>query len=201
MYKLSEVIDTSGDTEEEIFELGISKKIKFLVMVPELGACEVPTIALSHFMAGADDYQAELMPEHWSKTPSGPWNIKRDRLRIYADSWDRHWNEREKTVDDLEARTQPPAGTVKAGAVEVQGWVELARAKAQAIIKRHCEKDLYPSQNNIADEIAKEFRNATPQIVGAGGKPLTGAYIKRHALRGISSEQGRQLSTSPRLGK
>ena len=119
MYKLFEVIAISGDTEEEIFELGISKKIKFLVMVPELGACEVPTIALSHFMAGADDYQAELMPEHWSKTPSGPWNIKRDGLRIYADSWDRHWNEWGKTVDDLEARTQPKAATVEAGAVEM----------------------------------------------------------------------------------
>ena len=70
---------------------------------------------------------------------------------------------------------------------------------AEEIIKRQRAKDFHPSQEHIADEIAREFR--ADGVVGAGGKPLTGAYIKRHALKGISSAQNRQLSTSIRRGK
>lgn len=73
-------------------------------------------------------------------------------------------------------------------------WKMLAVVQANEIIQRQLVKDLYPSQSDIADEIAKGFRAAG--VVGAGGKPLTGAYIKRHALKGVSSEQGKQLSTS-----
>lgn len=94
-----------------------------------------------------------------------------------------------------------PLAPVEVGAVEVENWKEIARTKAQAIIKRDYEKDLFPSQLNIADEIAEEFRNAKPQVVGVGGKPLTAAYIKRHALKNISSELGKQLSTPASRGK
>ena len=73
-------------------------------------------------------------------------------------------------------------------------WMEKARDRAREIIKRDKEKDLYPSQENIADEIANAFR--LDGVVGAGGKPMSGSYIKRHALKGISSEQARQLSTA-----
>jgi len=93
------------------------------------------------------------------------------------------------------------ADTVTAPVVEAPAWENLAQVRAWEIIKHDGKRDLYPPQTNIADKIANEFRNATPQIVGAGGKPLTGAYIKRHALRGISSEQGKQLSITLRRGK
>ena len=72
---------------------------------------------------------------------------------------------------------------------------------AKAIIDRQKTRDLYPSQVDIADEIAKELRSAKPPFVGVGGKPLTGAYIKRHMLNGISSAQNRKRSTTPRRGK
>lgn len=80
-------------------------------------------------------------------------------------------------------------------------WQELAQRRAREIIARQAAKDLFPSLNNVADEIAREFRR--DGIVGAGGKPLTGSSIKRRALQGtgISSAKGRQLSTSPRRGK
>ncbi len=81
------------------------------------------------------------------------------------------------------------------------GWKKKAKDLAYKIIKRQKTKDLYPSQDHIAEEIAKEFRNAAPKVVGASGKPLTWRYIKRHALKGISSEQGKQLSTTTRRGK
>lgn len=81
----------------------------------------------------------------------------------------------------------------------VEPWKEKARNSASLIIKRDRAKGLYPSQLHISDEIAKQFRN--DGVNGNGGKPLTGAYIKRHALKGISSEQGKQLSTTNSRGK
>lgn len=79
------------------------------------------------------------------------------------------------------------------------GWKVKAQIMAGELIKRDKERDLYPSQINLADEIAKEFRRVA--VLGADGKPLTGAYIKRHALKGISSAQGKQLSTAKSRGK
>lgn len=80
-----------------------------------------------------------------------------------------------------------------------EDWKCKARQMASEIIKRQRAKDLYPNQKDIADEIAGRFR--ADRVMGAGGKPLTGAYIKRHALKGISSAQNRQPSTSIRRGK
>lgn len=93
--------------------------------------------------------------------------------------------------------SNPPL--VAGGPDDGEAWKVKARDRANEIIKRQRERDLHPSQINIADEIAREFREGG--IVGAGGKPLTGAYIKRHAIKGISSAKGRQLSTSIRRGK
>ena len=94
---------------------------------------------------------------------------------------------------------EPQGAPEKTTASEPPEWEQMAVTRAVEIIANHKKKDLYPSQIDIADTIAKEFRAAG--MVGAGGKPLTGAYIKRHALKGISSEQGRQLSTATRRGK
>ena len=92
-----------------------------------------------------------------------------------------------------------PAPVVADSADDGEAWKAKARERADEIIKRQRAKDLHPSQEDIADEIAREFR--ADGVMGAGGKPLTGAYIKRHALKGISSAQNRQLSTSIRRGK
>lgn len=78
-------------------------------------------------------------------------------------------------------------------------WKEKARARAYEIIKRDGAKDLYPSQVDIADEIAGQFRQ--DGLKGTDGKPLTGAYIKRHALKGISSAQSKLISTAICWGK
>lgn len=64
-------------------------------------------------------------------------------------------------------------------------WKRQARNRAEEIILEQSNRDLYPSQEAVADQIAHEFRKSG--IVGSGGKPLTGSYIKRHALKGISS--------------
>ena len=78
-------------------------------------------------------------------------------------------------------------------------WKVFAQLKAKEYIKQQREADLYPSQENISDHIAREFR--ATGIVGADKKPLSGATIKRHALKGISSAVGKRLSTTRIQGK
>lgn len=102
MMNMAEVMAESGYTEEDVFDCGISGQIVFLVVVPLVGACRVPIEALSHFMAGADDYAAEGMPEHWSGALSGKWTIKRDRLRILDQSWTAFSDECDKLAEALQ---------------------------------------------------------------------------------------------------
>jgi hypothetical protein len=99
MLNMAEVMAESGYTEEDVFDCGICGQIVFLVVVPLVGACRVPVEALSHFMAGADDYAAERMPEHWSGALSGKWTIKRDRLRILEKSWTAFSDECDKLAE------------------------------------------------------------------------------------------------------
>ena len=95
--------------------------------------------------------------------------------------------------------TPGPNGRKPTSDGEEPEWQERARIRAVEIIKRQGEKDWYPSQIAIADEIARSFRDE--RVMGAGGKPLSGAYIKRHALKGISSADLKQLSMTIRRGK
>lgn len=92
-----------------------------------------------------------------------------------------------------------PAPVVAVVALNDEAWKTKARERAAEIIKSQRGKDLYPNQESLGDEIAREFRAAG--IVGADGKPLSGATIKRHALKGVSSAQGKQLSTRTGRGK
>lgn len=78
-------------------------------------------------------------------------------------------------------------------------WVSEAQSRAHEIIKEQRARDLYPDQLGIADQIAREFRAAGK--VGADGKPISGAYIKRHALKGITSAIVKPLSTAKRQSK
>lgn len=78
-------------------------------------------------------------------------------------------------------------------------WKQQAREAARAFIKREADQDRYPPQLAVADHVAADFR--TRGIVGAAGKPLTGATLKRHALRGISSATKQAQSTVRKRGK
>ena len=78
-------------------------------------------------------------------------------------------------------------------------WKTRARTMADEIIERDTKKSLFPSQNDIADEIARKFR--VDGIVGNNGKPLTGTTIKRHALLGITSSLNKLKATENSRGK
>lgn len=100
----------------------------------------------------------------------------------------------------VEAVTPAPVALVEpATPAPDDVWKTKARERAAELIGEARARDRYPSQVNLGDAIAKEFRSAG--IMGVDGKPITGAYIKRHALSGISSAQGKQLSTSTKQGK
>ena len=105
----------------------------------------------------------------------------------------------ERVAEIINKAAQPQALPVADSADDGEAWKAKARERADEIIKRQRAKDLHPSQEDIADEIARRFR--ADRVMGAGGKPLTGAYIKRHALKGISSAADKKLSTSIRWGK
>jgi len=77
--------------------------------------------------------------------------------------------------------------------------VLLAQGKARDFIKRQAQQNCYPSQLDIAEKIATEFRKEG--VFGPSGKPLRGETIKRHALRGISSAIKKGQSTNSKRGK
>ncbi|MYN45924.1 hypothetical protein GTP23_12785 [Pseudoduganella sp. FT93W] len=121
MLSMAEVMAESGYPEETIFDLGISGEIIFLVIVPEIGACRVPELALSHFMAGADEFPAQSMPSHYQpEIRSGQWTIKRDRLRVLAESW-RNWSEIGKALLSISLLPQPEIKTTE----QIAAWWDI----------------------------------------------------------------------------
>ena len=110
----------------------------------------------------------------------------------------------EVRVADLPASELALAPAVTAQKSHQKGndeWRELAQAKAREIISERAARDLFPSQIVIAESIAADFRNRTPPIHGTDGKPLSGATIKRHALKGISSATKKARPTTINRGK
>lgn len=80
-------------------------------------------------------------------------------------------------------------------------WKADAREQAKSIIARQGKKDLHPNLDAIADEIAKNWRSHGK--FGPKGTPLSGAYIKRHALQahGIAINRKTIISTAKGRGK
>jgi hypothetical protein len=62
-------------------------------------------------------------------------------------------------------------------------WISIARQYANEFIIEKAKKNSYPNQKDIGDHVAKRFR--AEGINAAHGKPPTGSYIKRKALKGI----------------
>lgn len=100
----------------------------------------------------------------------------------------------EKSVQDLVVQLQLQNKDNKNG-----DWITIARELAEKFIKVQAGNDLYPSQIHIAEHVAQQMR--AERVFGAEGKPLSGAYIKRHALKGISSAVSKQTSTTIKRSK
>lgn len=111
MYDVPSVVARGGFTEDNLLEEGIRGTFEFLVVVPELGACRVPHVALSHFLAGAEKYEATELPEFYGGAISGDWTIKRERLRILArsfETYDSKLADIGETLERAEAEERKP---------------------------------------------------------------------------------------------
>ena len=94
-----------------------------------------------------------------------------------------------KQESHISEKAVPPA--VTSGAPESDAphsppmpadWIERARAVACAYIARHREQNLFPSQSDVCEHVAKELREA--KVYGPHGKPLRAEYIQRNAIQG-----------------
>lgn len=78
---------------------------------------------------------------------------------------------------------QMPAETpAVARAAEPVLWMERAQAAALAYIARHKERNLFPTQKDVAKDVEGQLRAAG--IVGNNGKPVSATYIGRNVLQG-----------------
>ena len=100
-----------------------------------------------------------------------------------------------------DAPTVDSNATVNVTKLADYAWKEEAREQSRAIIEHQGSKGLHPSLQQIGDEIAKDWR--TKKKFGPKGTPLSGAYIKRHALQsqGITIDRSRLIQTSKSRGK
>lgn len=98
-------------------------------------------------------------------------------------------------VIESQAATQVPMGqSVKPRTAPAEPeWKKLVQIEINSYIKLMREKGLFPNQKALGDHGARYLRELG--IYGASGKPLSGSYITRHALKGISSAFGKAKST------
>lgn len=165
MLNMADVMAESGFTEEEVFDCGISGQIIFLVVVPLIGACRVPVEALSHFEAGADDYAAEGMPEHWNGALSGKWTIKRDRLRILPQSWEAF----SADMYNLDAASEPKEADAPAGVEQSPTPKTAGKTIREKLLRR-----------NTLDPVIDKA------IKAAGNMELADVWLK---LKGLALEE------------
>lgn len=200
MYDLPTVMVQSGFMEESVFDLGISGAIIFLVVVPEIGACRVPDVALSHFMAGADEYAAEGMKEHYSGALSGRWTVKRNRLRIQADSWEKYTNDCLDLVDALTKANHDEAKKVDwkthvAG--EAKAWLEggeLGREAYRKAVIAQAEEKARQQVRTVSLPIAPAVAPVSPSEIliepNKDNKPLSKAAAQDAEILNVIRKLG-----------
>ncbi len=101
----------------------------------------------------------------------------------------------------------PPPESAPVSEPEQQGtrvkpepaWIDEARKVAKAYMKDRKGKDLHPTLLHVAQHVAEVLRNR--KVYGPSGKPLSAAYIKRHALGPVKNSTGDGESTGAGQGK
>jgi hypothetical protein len=214
------VLIPDTDLQQFLNEKGIELRITPHGNGPEYWTLENAAVAMQEQLNWHDGTRAEFLDQMQEAAQSSALvildprtclpSIRIERVRTYweyvtpesVNAWlaalkaPYRWSPAPPLVKVPQENTTPPAPVAS---LDGNAWINKTRERAAEIINRQRKLDLYPSQVNLGDEIAREFRCAG--IVGADGKPLKGSYIKRHALNGISSAQGKQLSTRIGGGK
>lgn len=145
-------------------------------------------------------YRPHLTDFTWSDESASYYTITHDELVRFAGLYHVAVQVRPDSLPQKTGRGDALTDSgVEPSTPSSKDWVSLARERAVELIARDKNRDLFPSQELLAEEIARAFRRDC--IVGPGGKPLSAGTIKRHALKGISSAIGKQLSTALPKGK
>ena len=63
----------------------------------------------------------------------------------------------------------------------VNSWIDSAREIGKSYIEEHQKKNLFPTQDDVSDHIAKQLRKQS--IHGPNG-PVSSSYVKRQAIQG-----------------
>lgn len=139
-----------------------------------------------------------------TRLPVEPDATSRDFLDVVRGEDVDAWLQRTGTAirfpggDKPDGPTVPDPPAIAQTTPSASDWIAEAQSAARAIIKRERDQDRYPPQWRIADEVAADLR--ARGVVGPNG-PLTGATIKRHALKGIGSAAAKAQSTTHKRGK
>ena len=64
-------------------------------------------------------------------------------------------------------------------------WIAVARTYGQQFVDKQARSGAFPNQEVIGDHVAKRF--VDEGLTTDRGKPPSGAYVKRHALKGLRS--------------
>lgn len=198
--KMSVWIDCRDDEPEHILE-GVFQGRREGFRAPVVFGSDIARLA---FVRDGGTLHITRLPDGRYLKCDPPIRFPVEELRFEADSLRRVAALSGKPVTSSNETSQAAAPAAKnkgSASLDNAPWKALANDLAIKIIERQAGKDLYPSRNDIADEIARIFRQSRPMVVGVGGKPLTGAYIKRHAFKGITSATKKAQSTRNYRGK
>ena len=202
-----------GFSEDELKMTTLSQFLKFDTWTPLMASLlvcgiqppqdctEIPAGAFGldgAFITGKEDafHHARRVLELWNSRENASMRVRPADFVAWCKTKSINTDWLSAVTDDAPRGAEPQSLSVvvESASGGDKAWKETARERANEIIERDRAKSLFPNQLNIADEIAKEFRR--DGVMGAAGKPIAGTHIKRHALNGISSAQGKQLSTA-----
>jgi hypothetical protein len=109
LLSLADVRRESGASEVALFGYGLEepKPLRFFVIVPERGAFQVPRKALEHLQAGDLEYMARDLREHWNGGPLEEYLIRRERLFVHADDWNRRMADAVELAQAIERISVP----------------------------------------------------------------------------------------------
>lgn len=85
-------------------------------------------------------------------------------------------------LEELASQSMSKSPSSQTAAGVTDDWKDAARAIAMEYIERHRKRDLFPSQPDVCEHVAKILRGK--KMYGPQGTPLSAAYIQRNAIQG-----------------
>jgi hypothetical protein len=164
---------TLNDLLNEGLSADLASALRFFVIVPEVGACQVPQKALSHLQAKRPHFLGQNLREHWSGQIVSEWAISLDGLWLLEDEWAK----RTIKLSSLALALSPPTVRVELGFVRIE---ELASLIACAILELPPGSTMHRSGQaaGMRERFEREWREwmlVLLDLVQSGQLPLRNA--------------------------